>query len=123
MKNDEEDRVDTGKIMWPAFIKFDGDNGLLYIEDQQQWLNDSDLHSARYEARDRLIDSTGEIFSLSQNSQGQNALIKTGTRCSIASAVGYVQAYAAEENYCCSAKIHALSFNEVLTMISDLDKA
>lgn len=120
MPKTNTDLADGAPISWPAFIKLKDDNGLVYITDQQQWLNDSELHAAHYETEDRLIDSDGKVFSPNKRSLKENLPLSTGLICELADAVGYVQAYAAEENFCCSAKIQAKNIAEILTMIYDI---
>lgn len=114
--------VNPAAVLWPAFIKYQGDSGLLYISSQQEWDSDPELNSAAYETRDRLIDSTGAMFSLSKNSEGNNILENVNLRCDLKDAIGYVQEFAVAENYCCSSKIHANNFTEILAMIRSLDE-
>ena len=52
-------------IVWPAIIKYAGQAELAYVKNQVEWDADEHLHGFRYEKADVLIDSNGEIYTLS----------------------------------------------------------
>ncbi|QUM77134.1 hypothetical protein HWV00_13325 [Moritella sp. 24] len=52
-------------VKWPAVIKYQGEDELIYIESLAEWQSDPDLCESSYEVEDRLIDASGALFSFS----------------------------------------------------------
>lgn len=56
-------------VSWPAVIQHREDAELVYIDSLERWSSDTDLCDWRYDEEDRLIDSNGECFSLTFDSE------------------------------------------------------
>jgi len=55
-------------VNWPGIIKHSDDVELVYVSDQSEWDNDADLHYFEYIESDYLIDSSGNIYTLTKRS-------------------------------------------------------
>jgi len=104
-------------IKWPAVIKYSNDAELLYIENQSEWNSDAGLHNFTYEESDYLIDSSGEVFSLTHklnahiNPQIQNR------KQSLEEILGLVKAHSAQLGNCCVAKLYAPSIEDAFDIV------
>lgn len=98
-------------IHWPAIIKYDDDDELGYVVDQQQWEQDTGLHQFQFDGSDVLIDSLGQVYSLTmiENSVSINT---TGEIKNLEEILGLVKAHAAQAGSCCVAKLYAPSIDE-----------
>lgn len=54
-------------ILWPAIIKYEGESELTFVDSASEWESDVDLHCFSYEEGDRLVDSTGGMYTLNQS--------------------------------------------------------
>lgn len=110
-------------IKWPAVIKYQGEDELIYIASLNDWSNDPDLCQSHYEIEDRLIDMSGALFSLPTASADVNtdAFVALDTQISVPEFVELVRKHAVIENYCCSAKINAKTHSQVIAMIKEIN--
>lgn len=104
-------------ITWPAIIKFEADDELLFIADAAQWNGDSDLHSADYHSSDILIDAAGLIYHLNHQSNSKIIPQSTHQVIELSSAIELVKAHFSAIGACCSAKLSARSFEELFEMV------
>lgn len=104
-------------INWPAVLQYRGDNELVFIAEQSQWDNDDELSGGRYDADDRLIDSTGRIFRPSEKAAG---FVSTEQVLSLDEVVELVRLHMSEAGLCCIAKFSAASIAEAVVMVSTL---
>lgn len=104
-------------INWPAVLQYRGDNELVFIAEQSQWDNDDELSGGRYDADDRLIDSTGRIFRLSDKDP---KLLSTEQAISLDELVELIRLHMSEVGLCCVAKFSAASIAEAVVMVSTL---
>lgn len=110
-------------VNWPAIIKHAGDAELVYIHDQTQWDNDSELHSATYDASDFLIDSQGNTFSLTHLNNQHIELQPRSEPVTLHDMLGLVKAHAAQKGSCCVAKLYAPTIRDALAIVASLDES
>lgn len=108
-------------IDWPAIIRYAGQAELAFVADQAAWNSDPDLHGARYEPDDVLIDSGGAIHSLPSFAQGLPQPVSTGRQAALEEVIELVRAHAAQAGACCVAKFHAASIREAVRAVGDFD--
>ena len=103
-------------IHWPVIIKYDDDDELGYVIDQQQWDEDTELHQFQFDGSDVLIDSSGQVYGLSmiENSISINTTDEIKTLEEI---LGLVKAHAAQAGSCCVAKLYAPSIDEAFKIV------
>ncbi|MDX2322009.1 MAG: DUF4144 family protein [Moritella sp.] len=110
-------------IKWPAVIKYQGEDELIYLASLNDWLNDADLCLSCYELEDRLIDMSGALFSLPTVSSAVNttAFLALDAQISVPEFVELVRKHAVIENYCCSAKLNAKTHQQVIAMVKEIN--
>ncbi len=107
----------TQSVSWPAFIKYSGDDELLYISDQAEWLSDEDLFTGNFEAADRLIDSHGQLFSLG-TAKRRVIPQSIDERVSKEQVAELLQKHYSVTGACCVAKINLDSLADGMHMLS-----
>jgi len=108
-------------INWPAIIKHSGDDELIYINDQEQWDAEIELHSVEYIVTDCLIDSAGHVFELTNRKDG---IVKPKDNADVLELkviLGLVKAHAAQSGSCCVAKLYAPTIGEAFKIVESLD--
>lgn len=108
-------------VSWPAIIKFDGDAELTFIRDQADWEQNAEYHHFQYQAGDTLIDSTGQLFSLTAQAVGYALPEPVRHILSFEDIVTLVRAHAAQTGTCCIEKISAPSIKDVIELVESLD--
>ena len=107
-------------LVWPAIIKYAGQAELAYVKNQVEWDADAHLHGFRYEKADVLIDSNGEIYTLSNAVNGSVMPESTGKFAELEEVIEIVRAHAAQMGSCCVSKFSALSIREAVCAVSAL---
>ena len=107
-------------VNWPAVIKYQGTDELVYVGSLTEWLADLDFCQANYEIGDRLIDVNGTLFSL-QGMSASCAFVPLAMRICVFEFVELVRKYAVMENYCCSAKLTAKTHQQVIAMVKEIN--
>lgn len=99
--------LETAIISWPAMLIFDGDDELVYIENQAAWDADSDHHLATsFQPNDRLVDSTGRVFTL-QSKLGKPTPIKlTPNALELNEVIDLIKRHQSQLGACCAAKLY-----------------
>jgi hypothetical protein len=108
-------------IAWPAIIKYAGQAELAYVKDQTEWDADEHLHGFGYEKTDVLIDSNGEIYTLSHVMNGSVRPKPAGEVVLLEEVIEMVRAHAAQMGACCVSKFYASSIYEAVCAVSILD--
>lgn len=109
-------------INWPAVIKFDGDDELIYVSSDKQWLNDAESYLYNHKGNDQLIDSSGHIFSLEHinddiiNPQG------TGDRITLQDFIKLVRIHASNAHRCCIEKINFRNIAEGIHLVASMNE-
>jgi hypothetical protein len=104
-------------IIWPAIIKYTGVDELVYVENLSTWDADKHLSSFRYEATDKLIDSSGRVYALQNTVNGAVMPEPTGNSASLDEVIGMVRAHASQMGTCCTAKFFAASIQEAVDAV------
>ena len=107
-------------ITWPAIIKHDGEDELIYIKDKQQWQQDEEMLLYIFTDRDVLIDATGKVFSLPelQNNLDSDSYLAIANLENI---LELVQNHAQLSNQCCVAKIQTTTIQQAIELIATFD--
>ena len=109
-------------LLWPSIVKHSTDAELTYIRDQTTWDNDADLHHFDFDVSDYLIDSTGNLFSLTRR---EGKLVKpepSGRSMTLDDILDIVRAHAAQKGSCCIAKIYAPTIEEAFKIVASLEE-
>lgn len=113
--------MNTTIITWPAIIKLEADDELLFIADAAQWNGDYDLCGTDYHPSDILIDAAGVIHHLNHQSDGKIIPQSTNQVMVLSGAIELVKAHFSAIGACCSAKLSARSFEELFEMVGESD--
>jgi len=65
---------------WPAIIKYEAGDEVIYISDEDEWNNDALLSGFSYGDGDTLIDASGAIYDLPYDTTTKKTLIKDSSR-------------------------------------------
>ena len=106
------------KILWPAIIRFNGDDELVFIVDETEWKSDADLYFHSYADGDQFIDSKGRVYGLSHDPErGVVEVKQTGGKLTIDEFENWVRNHLVVLNQCCIAKFQISSFDEGMKII------
>ena len=108
-------------VSWPAIIKIEGDAELIFIRDLNQWEQDDEHHHFVYRDNDRLIDATGELYTLRPRENGGAVPQPANRTMTPEEIAGLVRAHAAQVNTCCIEKITAPSIKELIELVATFD--
>jgi len=109
-------------VNWPGIIKLSDDAELIYVSNQTDWNNDEDIHYFEYDEADCLIDSSGNIFSLTTR---ENKFVKPeprGESMALPEILGLIKAHAAQKGSCCVAKLYAPTIAEAFKIVESLNE-
>ena len=109
-------------VNWPGIIKHLGDAELIYISNQAEWDNDTDLHCFEYDEEDILIDSLGITFSLNVRENKRVLPDSLGEVMVLKDVLGLIKAHAAQKGSCCVAKLYAPSIIEAFKIVESLNE-
>jgi len=65
---------------WPAIIKYEAGDEVIYISDEDEWNNDALLSGFSYGDGDTLIDATGAVHELPYDTGKKKTQIKDASR-------------------------------------------
>ena len=107
-------------ITWPAFIKHDGEDELIFIKDQRQWLQDEEMLLYIFSERDVLIDAAGKVFILPEiqkdiNSENYLAI------ANLENVLELIQQHAQLANQCCVSKIQTATIKQAIELLPSID--
>ncbi len=108
-------------MKWPVIIKHVDDAELVYIHDMSEWHNDEDLHAFTYDESDYMLDSCGDIYTLTTRSNNIVMPQATGCKMPLQEVLGLIKAHAAHKGSCCVAKLYAPSVNEAFKIVESLN--
>lgn len=106
-------------INWPVIIKHDDEDELIYISSATVWHNDEEMLLYIFTERDVLIDSRGQVFSLTdvQTSPERAQALAIATIDNINE---LVRAHAVICGECCVEKIHCQTLPQAMELIASL---
>ncbi|MEW6999100.1 DUF4144 family protein [Colwelliaceae bacterium BS250] len=106
-------------INWPAFIKHDGEDELIYISSATAWQNDEEMLLYVFTERDVLIDSHGQVFSLTDIQTSFESAIALAT-ATVDNINELVRAHAVVCGECCVEKIYCQTLPQAMEFIESL---
>lgn len=109
-------------INWPAVIKYDGDDELVYVASVEAWKCDAELHLYNHRSSDQLIDSSGRVFSLDYSDDDTIVTEDTGTRLKLDDFIRLVRIHASSSHHCCIEKISFRSFAEGIELVAGMNE-
>jgi hypothetical protein len=109
-------------VNWPGIIKHSDDAELIYVSDQTEWDNDADLYYSKYDESDYLIDSSGNIFTLTTKENNYVNPEPDGNSMALYEILGLIKAHAAQKGSCCVAKLYAPTIIEAFKIVESLDE-
>ena len=104
-------------VQWPAIIAYDNDPELDYIESENLWQAQAEGLDSHFEKEDRLIDVTGQVFSLERINSGMVIPLSTGNYLNLSEILGLVKAHLADQGSCCVAKTYAPTIRDAIMMV------
>ena len=107
-------------INWPAIIKYRGEDELTHISCESEWLGDADLHLFAYDEGDRLIDSSGQAFSLAHREGSWVTPTILNEVFQAEAVIELVRKHASSVGECCAAKVSFNSIQEAICAIAEL---
>ena len=84
-------------------------------------LNDADLHNHKYDESDYLIDSSGNLYSLSKRNNGYVEPKKNGNAMPLSEILELIKAYAAQNGECCVSKMYAPTIDDAFKIVASLN--
>lgn len=103
-------------ITWPAIIKHDQEDELIYISSVLEWQSDEEMLLYIFTDRDVLIDQLGQVFLLTevQKDMANANPIATATPDNV---MELVKAHLALQQSCCLEKLPSLSIAEAFALL------
>ena len=109
-------------INWPCIVKHSDDPELLYISSQAVWENVERHHGIEFSESDHLIDSSGNVFALTNSTNNYVSPEANGDSMSLVEILGLVKAHAAQIGSCCVAKLYAPTISDALEIVKLLSE-
>lgn len=110
----------SDSVIWPAVLKYEGEDELVCIGSEAEWACDADLHACRYSRDDNLIDSSGRIYRLVADGEDIMLPAYSGNTISLPSFNTLLRAHVAAVGQCCSGKVMAASIEEGIALVQGL---
>ena len=105
-------------VTWPAIIKYVGEHELAFIENENEWLVDPDLHFPSYTSGDQIIDSSGNLYDLPYDDiEKMVQIVKTNKSIKLSEFEVLIKNHMVSLNLCCSSKIKLSSFNDGILLV------
>ncbi len=106
------------ELNWPAIVKFDNNDELEIIDNQNTW--EGFLQSVSTDCRLILSDSTQ--YSISVNSHAVPQCKACDSPVSIETAVALARKHMAAQSHCCVSKFSATSLKSVIQTLIQLEE-
>ncbi|MDD8061137.1 MULTISPECIES: DUF4144 family protein [Shewanella] len=120
------------QIHWPAILKFDQDDELMYLANHQDWLSFICANQDTVCLQDKLIDSSGHIYRIQKPPTKQTSidncvaqlpeLVKQPQRISVLQLLPLVRQYGQFQGHCCSAKIVFATIEQGIATVAELEQ-
>jgi len=107
-------------INWPAAIHYQNDVELTLLYDQNDWEREAQLYRYNGDSKDRIIDSSGNIFHVIANKNKNIFVAASKESIGLNEFLGLIKAHAAEKESCCIAKLYAPSFPDAFKILASL---
>lgn len=103
------------KIQWPAMVKFEDIDELVFVGSQQLWDTDTNLSSAGFQVGDRLIDAIGGVYELDMG------VSPTDESLTLEQVLELVQQHASVCGQCCVSKMDVPSIYEAIKLVEHIE--
>ncbi|WP_445776469.1 DUF4144 family protein [Shewanella sp.] len=120
------------QIHWPAIIKFDQDDELMYLANHQDWLSFICANKYTVCVQDQLIDSSGDVYliekPIAETTTIENSvahlpqLIKQPQPINVLQLLPLVRQYGQLQGHCCSAKIVFTTIEQGIATVAELEQ-
>lgn len=110
------------QVRWPAVIRYQGDDELLYCADERSWLAVAAAQHPAFSEMDRLIDSSGQIFRLLQQGGGLIHLQPDEQAIDLPAFNTLLRAHAVSLGNCCAGKVGCTGIEQGLAMIGQMEQ-
>lgn len=110
-----ESESSASNVLWPAIIKLNGEDELIYIATADQLYDDQMLQHMQFHAEDHLIDSAGNVYSIIKHHK--LVVEATSDRLSLEQIKALLQRHLSNHGTCCVAKFHANSIDEAISSV------
>jgi hypothetical protein len=127
----------TQDVLWPAILKLQQTNELIYLESKSDWVEYACLNSQMMAPLDRLIDLQGwefnvkgaSQFTMQSGDQEQEQVVKqlpslvaTKEQMTALQLIPLVRQYAEFLEQCCSAKLVFNSISQGIALVASLEQ-
>ena len=102
-------------IQWPCVLKLDGDYELIFLDFELMFA--SEFESLIWSDSDRLIDSGGQRYIISQ-SKGNYTFVASGGRLSLTAVTQLIQQHEFSKGEMCLTKIQFSSVEEAIQSLA-----
>ena len=109
------------QVRWPAVIRYQGDDELLYCADEPSWLAVASAQHPAFSEMDRLIDSSGQVFRLHLQGEGQVCLQPDEQAIDLPTFNSLLRAHAVTVGNCCAGKVGCTGIEQGLAMIGQME--
>ena len=109
-------------IDWPAVIKYEGDDELVFVDSAEAWQRDAASHLYNHRGSDYLVDSSGRIFHFDQSGESPVSTTDSGDRISLDAFIRLVRIHASTSHRCCIEKISFRSAAEGIRLVADMSE-
>ncbi|AZG72035.1 DUF4144 domain-containing protein [Shewanella livingstonensis] len=118
------------QVHWPAILKFDQDDELMYLANKQDWLSFICANQFTLQTSDKLIDSVGHAYTIQTHAQQSSntcvaelpSLVKQSQDVSVLQLLPLVRQYGQFQGHCCSAKIVFTTIEQGIATIAELEQ-
>lgn len=112
--------MSAGTVVWPAVIKFSGDDELTFVRDLDDLNTHPELLDIRWSPGDLLIDAAGKVFTLHGRTERHQRPEACSQSVSLEYMVDLIRRHAANRGDCCISKIVASNTREALALVRDM---
>ena len=106
---------------WPAIIKHQDEDELIYIHNQDEWQNIVTSAEYDFDDTDLLIDSAGKTFAIISPDNNSIDLKQRPEILLLETILGLVKAHASQAGSCCVAKLYAPSIKDAFIIVKSLN--
>lgn len=110
------------RVIWPAVIRYDGDDELTYIGSAEEWKRDAESHLYHHTGDDRLIDSRGRIYRIEHQDEQITISESADRRIRLDDFVRLVRIHASSAHQCCIEKINFRTIAEGIALIAGMKR-
>lgn len=107
-------------IHWPAIIKYSNDDELTFVGSIEEWNKNPELHRFGYALEDVLVDSTGQVFALTDVNNDIVTPRKSGNGLNLDEIINLVRKHASVCGQCCISKINAGNIGNAIQLVEGI---